>query len=194
MPRAAASSRRSAPGNASVLSGVTLLSDLMNESSSVASVLQALESEARRLEPGARMPSVRSLMERHRVSPGTVRLAMARLAADGIIVARPGHGTFVGAQAVEAPAQERDFAWQGLALGASRIAGDAVRSLLLVAAPGAINLAGGYPSEDLQAVDLVARAMARATRRPGVWGRMPAEGLDALRAWFARQIGPSISP
>ena len=75
-------------------------------------------------------------MERHRVSPGTVRLAMARLAADGIIVARPGHGTFVASKAIEVPAEAPDFAWQGLALGASRIAGDAVRSLLLVPAAG----------------------------------------------------------
>ncbi len=155
--------------------------------------MQALEAEARRLAPGARMPSVRGLMQSHRVSPGTVRQAMARLAADGVIVARPGHGTFVASKAIEAPAEAPDFAWQGLALGASRIAGDAVRSLMLVPPPGSINLAGGYPSEDLQAVDLVARAMARAARRSGAWGRMPAEGLDGLREWFARQLGPAIS-
>jgi DNA-binding transcriptional MocR family regulator len=165
----------------------------MHESSSVASLLQALDSEARRLPPGARMPSVRSLMEQYRVSPGTVRLAMARLAADGVIVARPGHGTFVAPKATETSPEVPDFAWQGLALGASRIAADAVRSLLVVPGPGTINLAGGYPSEDLQAVDLVARAMARATRRSGAWGRMPTEGLDGLREWFARQIAPSIS-
>ncbi len=132
-------------------------------------------------------------MERHHVSPGTVRQAMARLAADGAIVARPGHGTFVASKAADAPLEAPDFAWQGMALGPSRIAGDAVRALLLVPGPGTINLAGGYPSEDLQAVGLVTRAMARATRRPGVWGRMPAEGIDGLREWFARQIGPSVS-
>src|SRR6187399_3719302 len=131
----------------------------MHESSSVALLLQALDSEARRLPPGARMPSVRRLMEQYRVSPGTVRLAMARLAADGVIVARPGHGTFVAPAATDAPSEAPDFAWQGLALGASRISSDAVRSLLVVPGPGTINLAGGYPSEDLQAVDLVARAM-----------------------------------
>lgn len=132
-------------------------------------------------------------MERYRVSPGTVRLAMARMAADGVIVARPGHGTFVAPKPVDTPTEAADFAWQGLALGASRIAPDAVRSLLIVPGPGTINLAGGYPSEDLQAVDLVARAMARAARRSGAWGRMPTEGLDGLREWFARQIGPSVS-
>jgi DNA-binding transcriptional MocR family regulator len=132
-------------------------------------------------------------MEQYHVSPGTVRLAMARMAADGVIVARPGHGTFVAPKSIEASSEAPDFAWQGLALGASRIATDAVRSLLVVPGPGTINLAGGYPSEDLQAVDLVARAMARATRRSGAWGRMPAEGLNGLREWFAKQLGPSIS-
>jgi len=83
----------------------------------------------------------------------------------------------VAPKAIEASPQAPDFAWQGLALGASRIAADAVRSLLVVPGPGTINLAGGYPSEDLQAVDLVARAMARATRRSGAWGRMPTVGM-----------------
>ena len=66
--------------------------------------------------------------------------------------------------------------------------------ILLAGAPaGAINLAGGYPADDLQAVELVARALARASRRPGVWGRMPLEGIDGLRSWFAHQLGPAVT-
>ncbi len=132
-------------------------------------------------------------MARHRVSPGTVRQAMARLADEGVLDARPGQGTFVAAAATaHAAAEAPDFAWQASALGTGRITADDVATLLAGAPAGAINLAGGYPAEDLQAVDLAARALARAARRPGVWGRVPLEGLDGLRAWFAAQLGPSV--
>lgn len=165
----------------------------MAESNSVATVMQSLRREARRLAPGARMPSVRELMAAHRVSPGTVRQAMARLAGEGVLEARPGHGTFVAEKTGGPPTEAPDFAWQGLALGSSRISPDAITGLLAPPAAGAINLAGGYPADDLQAVALVSRAMQRAARRPGVWGRMPLEGIDGLRDWFARQLGPSVS-
>lgn len=155
-------------------------------------MLQALRADTRRLPPGARVPSVRALMERHRVSPGTVRQAMARLASEGLIDARPGQGTFVATPPAGAAAAP-DFSWQGLALGAARIPVDDVASLLSPPAAGAVNLVGGYPEDELQAVDLVARAMTRAARRPGVWGRMPLEGIDGLRTWFARQLGPSVT-
>lgn len=157
-------------------------------------MLQALRHEARRLAPGARLPSVRALMARHRVSPGTVRLAMARLATEGVIDARPGHGTFVSARQAAATTEAPDFGWQSLALGASRISADPLTALLAAPAVGALNLAGGYPAEDLQAVDLVSRAMQRASRRPGVWGRMPLEGIEGLRDWFARELGAAVSP
>ncbi|MGE0360509.1 MAG: PLP-dependent aminotransferase family protein [Vicinamibacterales bacterium] len=165
----------------------------MRESSSVASLVQGLRQEAQRLAPGSRLPSVRALMARHRVSPGTVRQAMARLAEEGVLDARPGQGTFVGAVAAPRVGAAPDFAWQASALGPGRITADDVATLLAGAPAGAINLAGGYPAEDLQAVDLAARALARAARRPGVWGRVPLEGLDGLRAWFARQLGPTVT-
>jgi DNA-binding transcriptional MocR family regulator len=131
-------------------------------------------------------------MARYRVSPGTVRLAVAQLADEGVLDARPGHGTFLAAPAVAAPIAA-DFGWQGIALGAGRITVDDVATLLAGAPAGAINLAGGYPAEDLQAVELVSRALARAARRPGVWGRMPLEGVEGLRTWFAGQLGASVS-
>ena len=164
----------------------------MAESSSVATVVQALRQEARRLPAGSRLPSVRTLMTRHRVSPVTVRQAMARLADEGVLEARPGHGTFLAARRAEPPAAA-DFAWQGIALGPGRITAEDVTALLARAPAGAINLAGGYPSDDLQAVELVSRALARAARRPGVWGRMPLEGIEGLRTWFAHQLGPSVT-
>ena len=165
----------------------------MNESNSVAVVQQTLRREVERLGPGAKLSSVRRLMSEHRVSPVTVRRAMAGLTAEGVLDARPGQGTFV-APARPAEAAEADFGWQGLALGSARVSADAIMSLLTLPVPGAINLAGGYPAEDLQALDLVSRAMVRAARRPGVWGRMPLEGIEGLRTWFAQQAGPAVSP
>lgn len=156
-------------------------------------IQQALRIEAQRLGPGSKLSSVRDLMSEHHVSPGTVRRAMARLAAEGLLDARPGQGTFVAARPM-AESGEADFGWQGLALGSARVSADAIASLLTVPVPGAINLAGGYPAEDLQATDLVSRAMGRAARRSGVWGRMPLEGIEGLRAWFAQQIGPAVAP
>src|ERR1700712_1011233 len=47
------------------------------------------------LPPGSRLPSVRVLMARHRASPVTVQRALARLAGEGLVVPRPGRGTFV---------------------------------------------------------------------------------------------------
>ena len=117
---------------------------------------------------------------------------MARLADEGVLEARPGHGTFLAPRPANPP-EAADFAWQGIALGAGRITADDVAALLAGAPAGAINLAGGYPPEDLQAVDLVSRALARAARRPGVWGRMPLEGIDGLRTWFARQLGSAVT-
>lgn len=156
-------------------------------------MVQSLRADARRLAPGARMPSVRQLMARLRVGPGTVRDAMARLSSEGVLEARPGHGTFVAPPPDAEGAAPPDFAWQGLALGSARVSADALTSLLAAPESRTINLAGGYPADDLQAVSLVSKAMQRAARRPGVWDRMPVHGLDGVREWFARQLGAPIS-
>ncbi|MEO8452027.1 MAG: PLP-dependent aminotransferase family protein [Gemmatimonadota bacterium] len=163
----------------------------MEQSSSITRLVQLLRRDVVRLGPGKRLPTVRALMARHRVSPVTVRHAVATLVSEGLIDARPGHGTFVAER--EEPAPAMDFGWQAAALGPARISAEAIEGMLALPVPGAINLAGGYPSEDLQALSLVSTALGRAARRPGVWGRMPLEGIEALRAWFARQIGDPIT-
>ena len=151
-----------------------------------------LRADVGRLTPGDRLPSVRDLMAKHRVSPVTVRRAIAALADEGLIDPRPGHGTFVAHR--PEPPTAPDCSWQAGALSGTRTVPQLLDMLAPVARPGAINLAGGYPPTELQALPLVAAAMARATRRPGVWGPMSLEGLEPLRAWFARQIGGSVAP
>jgi DNA-binding transcriptional MocR family regulator len=54
-------------------------------------------------------------------------------------------------------------------------------------------LSTGYLPSDLQPAGLLAGALARAARRPGVWDRIPVEGLEPLRAWFAQDLGTGMS-
>src|SRR5438093_13706590 len=86
-------------------------------------VIEDVRTAARALPPGSRLPSVRELMARHRASPVTVQRAIARLAQEGLVVPRPGRGTFV-AERVGGPGSGADdppdLSWQAVALGAPR--------------------------------------------------------------------------
>lgn len=129
-------------------------------------------------------------MAKHRVGPGTVQRAVARLASEGLIDARPGAGTFVAARPEVTPTH--DYGWQSLALGAGRASVDALNELIAMHPPSVISLSGGYLPAELQAPPLLTSAVHRAVRRPGVWDRMPIEGLEPLRHWFARQIDGDV--
>lgn len=139
--------------------------------------------------PGARLPSVRDLMTRHRAGPQTVQRAIARLAAEGLIDPRPGRGTFVAAPVFEPDVAAPDLDWQALALGEGAADASALHTHMRLPRPGAIALSSGYPDESLQPTGLLAAALGRAARRPGAWARVPTEGLDRLRAWFAQEAG-----
>ncbi|WP_445149979.1 aminotransferase-like domain-containing protein [Baekduia sp. Peel2402] len=155
-------------------------------------VIQDVRTAARALPPGSRLPSVRELMARHRASPVTVQRALARLAGEGLVVPRPGRGTFVaerrGAHATTT--QPPDLGWQEVAL-ADRppLEAASLDQLLASSPPGAIPLTGGYVHPDLQPLAALGAATARAARRPEVWGRLPVAGLEELRSWFAREAG-----
>lgn len=47
------------------------------------------------LAPGARLPSVRSYSQEYDLAPGTIKKAMERLRAEGLVETRTGWGTFV---------------------------------------------------------------------------------------------------
>ncbi|WP_202448965.1 PLP-dependent aminotransferase family protein [Streptomyces sp. SID2999] len=172
----------------------------MNERSSVRELAEQLRRELDRYSPGGKLPSSRALVERFRVSPVTVSRALARLAAEGLVVTRPGAGAFrAGPRAAAPPAG--DTSWQEVALSADA-AGDVVprtvdASGVMVSLPapppGVLELSGGYPHPSLQPEQAMAAALARAGRRPGAWGRPPLEGLPELREWFARGIGGSVT-
>lgn len=72
------------------LGAVALSCALMQERSSVGELANHLRQELNRYSPGGKLPSSRTLVERFRVSPVTVSRALAQLAAEGLVVTRPG--------------------------------------------------------------------------------------------------------
>lgn len=149
---------------------------------------------ARSLEPGARLPSVREIVERHQVSPVTVGKVVARLSDAGLLVTRPGSGTFVAAPPARARARRPDTAWQTLVLAGRSVDLSALREAPRDPAPGTISLSGGYLHPSLQPVGPLASAMSRAARRPGAWDRAPAAGLPELRSAFAEAAAADAGP
>ncbi|MDF2267986.1 PLP-dependent aminotransferase family protein [Streptomyces coacervatus] len=172
----------------------------MQESSSVGELANQLRRELDRYSPGGKLPSSRSLVERYRVSPVTVSRALGQLAAEGLVVTRPGAGAF-RAQPRGTAAPAGDTSWQEVALSADGAADLVPRSVdasgvtvsLAAPPPGVVEFNGGYLHPSLQPERAMAAALSRAGRRPGAWGRPPMEGLPELREWFARSIGGGVT-
>ncbi|WP_267714663.1 PLP-dependent aminotransferase family protein [Streptomyces sp. CoH17] len=172
----------------------------MQERSSVADLVTVLRRELDRYSPGGKLPSSRALVDRFRVSPVTVSRALAQLAAEGLVVTRPGAGAF-RARPRPSAVPVGDTSWQEVALSADGAADlvprsvDASGVLVSLAAPppGVVEFNGGYLHPSLQPERAMSAALARAGRRPGAWGRPPMEGLPELREWFARGIGGAVT-
>ncbi|WP_350274982.1 PLP-dependent aminotransferase family protein [Kribbella sp. HUAS MG21] len=165
----------------------------MQQSSTQETLERSLRDLATGLEPGARMPTVRELVELHGVSPVTVSKAVARLVSQGVLTTRPGSGTYVAPRSAQRQAPP-DTAWQTLALADRQIDLSALRTGPL-AAPGSgtIRLDGGYLHRSLQPAKALAGALARASRRPDAWDRAPAAGLSSLRSYFASDTDADVS-
>ena len=129
------------------------------------------------------------------MSPVTVSQAVARLVAEGLLLTRPGSGTFVAPRR-ESPSQGGiDTSWQALALGDRTLDAQSVTYLSQPGLGGALKLGGGYPHPSLLPTRALAAALARATRRPDAADAPPVTGLPALQAWFAEATGtPAIMP
>ena len=110
------------------------------------------------------LPSSRAISAELGVGPVTVRRAVARLAAEGVLTTRPGIGTFVTRPAHK-PAS--DTAWQQVALGASQVRSDGLEvHERLRDHPDVLQLAMGYPDASLRPDGRIAAALARAARKP----------------------------
>jgi len=140
--------------------------------------------------PGARLPSTRTLVAQHQVSPVTVQRALRDLAVGGLIESRPGVGTFVRAVRTARPA---DYGWQTAALRSPRSRSPGVPSVLRNAPSDVIALHSGYPDRELLPERLVRSALARAARSDAALARPPVAGLPELQSWFAHELG-SVCP
>ncbi|MGW1917102.1 aminotransferase-like domain-containing protein [Streptomyces sp. NPDC002076] len=172
----------------------------MRQRSSVSDLAEQLRHDLDRYSPGGKLPSSRALVERFHVSPVTVSRALAQLAAEGLVVTRPGAGAFrARPRAQQTPAG--DTSWQEVALSADGAAELVPRTVdasgvtvsLAAPPPGVLEFNGGYLHPSLQPERAMAAALARAGRRPGAWERPPLEGLPELREWFARGIGGGVT-
>ncbi|MFD3375605.1 MULTISPECIES: PLP-dependent aminotransferase family protein [unclassified Streptomyces] len=189
-----------ATGTAIAVCAVALSCALMQERSSVGDLANQLRGELNRYSPGGKLPSSRALVERFRVSPVTVSRALAQLAAEGLVVTRPGAGAFRAAPRDAGPAVG-DTSWQEVSLSADSAAelvprtvdASAVVATLAAPSPGVVEFNGGYLHPSLQPERAMAAALSRAGRRPGAWGRPPVDGLPELREWFARGIGGAVT-
>lgn len=145
------------------------------------------------MRPGDQLPSTREISTRHRVSPVTVSRALAGLRAEGVLVTRPGSGTYVAERPLAPPPDGLDTSWQTVALGDRTVDAVSVAFLLAPQQAGAVSLAGGYPHPSLLPTRALAAALGRAARRPDAGERPPLQGLSGLRAWFARSAGRSLT-
>jgi DNA-binding transcriptional MocR family regulator len=163
----------------------------MNDGSSSGSAATAIEDLVRSMPPGSRLPSYRELQQHYRLSPATVQRMLADLANRGLLVTRPGSGTYT-AQRRTAPVAG-DVSWQTLALGSRAGLGADLERLVEPSAPDALSLTSGFLDERLQPLGLLSAAGARAVRRAGSWGRLPAQGHPELRAHFAAETGGAMT-
>lgn len=140
--------------------------------------------------PGARLPSTRSLVAEHRVSPVTVQRALRTLTSQGLVETRPGVGTFVRAPRVLRPA---DYGWQTAALRAPRTLARPASSTMRDVPNDAIALHSGYPDRTLLPERLVRQALARAARSDAALSRPPVAGSPSLQSWFAHELA-AVTP
>jgi len=160
----------------------------MSNDSSAERVARAITARARAATPGSKLPGSRQLVEEFGVSASTVQQALGILSRAGVVVTRPGAGTFVAAVAEP---DQADTRWQDVTLQASTVDSRPLEAALRSGQHDLLPMAVGYPTGELGGDLPLSAALARAARRPGVWDPPPVLGLPSLRSWFAQQIGVS---
>ncbi|HEY2830925.1 MAG TPA: PLP-dependent aminotransferase family protein [Sporichthyaceae bacterium] len=160
----------------------------MNYDSGADALLLELERITRDSPPQTQLPATRELQKRFRVSALTTQRVLAALAARGLLVTRPGRGTFTAA--APTPGRALDPSWQVLALGARPELAVELDDLLAPVPAGTVSLVTAFLDPSLQPLGLLQAAAGRAARRPGSWAHPSAEGLPELRAHLAAELGP----
>jgi DNA-binding transcriptional MocR family regulator len=170
---------------------IALSSYLINNDSSIEQLKQWLRGEAARLGPGQQLPATRSIIQARHVSPLTVTRALTELGREGVVVIRPGAGTFVAQPRGRGLVDPAAYSWQTVVLAERSV--DAAGLSPLADPPhadGVISLGTGYLHPSLMPLAALRSALARAARSPDAWDRPPVSGLHGLRAWFAQAAGP----
>ncbi len=160
----------------------------MNDDSTGVTAQASLETLIRDLPPDSKLPSYRQLQQRYQLGPATVQRLLAELARRGLLVTRPGSGTFTAPRRAARPAA--DLSWQTLALGSRAGLGPDLDRLVDPLPPDTIGMASGFPDERLQPLGLLAAAAVRSARRPHGWSRLPSQGLPELRSFLAAEAAP----
>jgi DNA-binding transcriptional MocR family regulator len=132
------------------------------------------------------------LQKRFQVGPLTVQRAVAELVARGLVVTRPGRGSFTAIRPPTPAGTGVDHSWQTLVLGRRDQLSPDLPRLIEPTPAGTLPLANAFLDETLQPISMIATAAARAARRPLTWNRQPVEGLPELRAYFAAELGAGI--
>jgi DNA-binding transcriptional MocR family regulator len=166
-----------------------------NTGSDIGTALSAIQRFTDRLEheviptlpAGDRLPSVRDLVKRYQVSPVTVSRALQELSRRGLVITRPGDGSFVNR--LDVTLEPIDTAWQSVPLGARALVSDDLQRMFEGARPGLLGLSVGYTDASLHPSQAINRATVRAMRKANVWDRQGVAGNEALRTWFAQNIG-----
>jgi DNA-binding transcriptional MocR family regulator len=164
----------------------------MNQDTSIGKLKGWLRGEIAALAPGQRLPSTRWIAQTRHLSPLTVSRALADLRREGLLVSRPGSGTFV-AQTPRRRAEPTDYSWQTVALAGRSIDTEGLSTLAHPPhAEGVVPLATGYLHPSLMPLTALQAATARVARLPDVWERPPSAGLHSLRSWFAQSVGHGV--
>ena len=150
------------------------------------------------LAPGARLPSVRSVSEQHRISISTALQAYRLLEARGVLVARPQSGFYVagaasGSLALPSTSRRRTKA------SSVSISGAVAALLEHSSNPALVALGCAVPDSALLQARQLDLALARAARQDGTRHNVycPPQGEASLRreiAQRAMRIGHALSP
>jgi len=122
-----------------------------------------------------------------------VSRALALLAAEGLVVSRPGAGTFVA----EPPIRRTriDSSWQTVALSDRIVDTEGLGGLNDPPHDEQhLSLATGYLHSSLMPTRALSAALTRASRLPDAWERPPTSGIHGLRSWFATAVSSDIEP
>ncbi|HWV58441.1 MAG TPA: PLP-dependent aminotransferase family protein [Longimicrobiales bacterium] len=151
---------------------------------------EALAGQIRRgtLRPGDRLPSVRGMSRKHRVSISTVMQAYRRLESLRLVEARQRSGFFVAARRLDRvpPPAMSAPASKPATVGTCALIAEIVRA---VADPSAVPLGAALPDPALLPVRALNRSMGSALRAAGATAtsQLRAEGLDELRHEIAKR-------